>query len=94
MVDNIDHLERSGHPRPEHFGGQHDPGYPEAGSTTGCVQGRNRSPQVDQRSALLNLANRSTVSRMFNRDMSSPKVLARRREVVVDTILRYLKRGY
>ena len=30
---------------------------------------------------------------MCNRDMSSPKVLARRREVIVDTILRSLKRG-
>jgi Tetracyclin repressor-like, C-terminal domain len=40
-----------------------------------------------------NVANRSTFSRIFKRDMSSPEALARRRAIVVDTIVRYLKKG-
>jgi len=39
-----------------------------------------------------NVANRSTFSRIFKRDMSSPKALARRREVVIETIVRFLRR--
>ena len=40
-----------------------------------------------------NVANRATFSRIFKRDMSSPKALARRREIVVDTIVKFLKNG-
>jgi AcrR family transcriptional regulator len=39
-----------------------------------------------------NVANRCTFSQIFKRDMQSPEALAHRREVVVDTILRYLKK--
>ena len=38
-----------------------------------------------------NVANRATFSRIFKRDMASPEALARRREVVIDTIVRYAK---
>jgi AcrR family transcriptional regulator len=38
-----------------------------------------------------NVANRATFSRIFQRDMESPQALARRREIVIDTILRYVK---
>jgi AcrR family transcriptional regulator len=38
-----------------------------------------------------NVANRATFSRIFKRDMTSPAALARRREVVVETIVRYAK---
>ena len=38
-----------------------------------------------------NVANRATFSRIFKRDMASPQALARRREIVIDTILRYVK---
>jgi len=38
-----------------------------------------------------NVANRATFSRIFQRDMASPQALARRREIVIDTILRYVK---
>ena len=38
-----------------------------------------------------NVANRATFSRIFARDMASPQALARRREIVIDTILRYVK---
>jgi AcrR family transcriptional regulator len=38
-----------------------------------------------------NVANRATFSRIFKRDMTSPEALARRREVVVETIVRYAK---
>ena len=37
------------------------------------------------------VANRSTFSRIFRRDMSSRAALQKRREVVVDTVMRYLK---
>jgi len=36
-----------------------------------------------------NVSNRYTFSRIFEKDMSSPKALAARREVVVDTIERW-----
>jgi hypothetical protein len=39
-----------------------------------------------------NVANRSTFSTIFKQDMTSPKALARRREQVVETILRYVMR--
>ena len=37
-----------------------------------------------------NVANRSTFSTVFKRDMKSPKALAARRAQVVDVILRYV----
>ena len=40
-----------------------------------------------------NVANRATFSRIFKRDMQSPQALARRREIVIDTILRYVKQA-
>jgi AcrR family transcriptional regulator len=40
-----------------------------------------------------NVANRATFSRIFNREMASPEALARRREIVIDTILRYVKKA-
>jgi AcrR family transcriptional regulator len=39
-----------------------------------------------------NVANRATFSRIFQREMASPEALARRREIVIDTILRYVKK--
>ncbi len=39
-----------------------------------------------------NVANRATFSRIFKRDMSSAEALARRGEVVVETIVRFLKK--
>jgi len=39
-----------------------------------------------------NVANRATFSRIFKREMATPDALARRREIVIDTILRYVKR--
>jgi AcrR family transcriptional regulator len=38
-----------------------------------------------------NVANRSTFSQIFKRDMESPEALARRRGIVIDTIVRYLE---
>jgi AcrR family transcriptional regulator len=40
-----------------------------------------------------NVANRATFSRIFKREMASPDALARRREIVIDTILRYVKKA-
>jgi AcrR family transcriptional regulator len=40
-----------------------------------------------------NVANRATFSRIFQREMASPDALARRREIVIDTILRYVKKA-
>ena len=37
------------------------------------------------------VSNRSTFSRIFKRDMASAEALARRREIVVDTIVRYVR---
>ena len=37
-----------------------------------------------------NVANRATFSRIFKHDMTSPEALARRRAIVVETILRYV----
>jgi AcrR family transcriptional regulator len=39
-----------------------------------------------------NVANRATFSRIFKREMASPDALARRREIVIDTIMRYVKK--
>jgi AcrR family transcriptional regulator len=39
-----------------------------------------------------NVANRATFSRIFKRDMATPKALERRREIVIDTIMRYARR--
>src|SRR5262245_8435232 len=39
-----------------------------------------------------NVANRATFSRIFRREMATPEALARRREIVIDTIMRYVKR--
>jgi hypothetical protein len=39
-----------------------------------------------------NVANRATFSRIFKREMATPEALARRREIVIDTIVRYVKR--
>jgi AcrR family transcriptional regulator len=38
-----------------------------------------------------NVANRSTFSRIFKREMAGPQALARRREIVTDTILRFVR---
>jgi AcrR family transcriptional regulator len=40
-----------------------------------------------------NVANRATFSRIFKREMASPDALARRREIVIDTIMRYVKKA-
>lgn len=40
-----------------------------------------------------NVANRSTFSRIFKREMTTPQALARRREIVTDTILRFVSKG-
>jgi AcrR family transcriptional regulator len=39
-----------------------------------------------------NVANRATFSRIFKREMVTPKALQRRREIVIDTIMRYARR--
>jgi AcrR family transcriptional regulator len=39
-----------------------------------------------------NVANRATFSRIFKREMATADALARRREIVVDTILRYVRK--
>jgi AcrR family transcriptional regulator len=39
-----------------------------------------------------NVANRATFSRIFKREMATPEALARRREIVIDTIIRYVKK--
>jgi AcrR family transcriptional regulator len=38
-----------------------------------------------------NVANRSTFSQIFKRDMQSPEALARRRMIVIDTVARYVR---
>ncbi len=38
-----------------------------------------------------NVANRATFSRIFKREMATPDALARRREIVIDTIIRYVR---
>src|SRR5204862_1603328 len=38
-----------------------------------------------------NVSNRATFSLIFERDMTSPKALAKRRAIVVETILRYVR---
>jgi hypothetical protein len=39
-----------------------------------------------------NVANRATFSHIFRREMATPDALARRREIVIDTIIRYVRR--
>ncbi len=39
-----------------------------------------------------NVANRATFSRIFKREMATPDALARRREIVIDTVMRYVKK--
>jgi AcrR family transcriptional regulator len=41
--------------------------------------------------AFHNVSNRGTFSLIFERDMTSPRALAKRRAIVVDTVLRYVK---
>ncbi len=43
--------------------------------------------------AFFNVANRHTFSKIFDRDLTDPAILARRREVVIDTVLRYIRVG-
>jgi len=38
-----------------------------------------------------NVANRSTFSQIFKRDMHTPEALARRRAIVIDTVARYVR---
>jgi AcrR family transcriptional regulator len=38
-----------------------------------------------------NVSNRHTFSKIFDRDLADPATLAHRREVVIDTVLRYIK---
>jgi hypothetical protein len=40
--------------------------------------------------AFFNVGNRATFSKIFKRDMTSPKALAARRDQVVETVLRYV----
>ena len=40
-----------------------------------------------------NVANRATFSRIFKREMAGPQALARRREIVTDTILRFVSKA-
>lgn len=42
--------------------------------------------------AFFNVGNRATFSKIFKRDMASPKALAARRDQVVETVLRYVCR--
>jgi len=42
--------------------------------------------------AFFNVGNRATFSKIFKRDMTSPKALAARRDQVVETVLRYVCR--
>jgi hypothetical protein len=39
-----------------------------------------------------NVANRATFSRIFNREMATQQALARRRKIVIETIMRYVMR--
>jgi len=41
--------------------------------------------------SFFNVANRATFSRIFGREMGTPAALARRKEIVVDLILRYVR---
>ncbi len=43
--------------------------------------------------SVFNVANRATFSLIFSCDMTSPEAHAKRREVVVETVLRFLLRG-
>jgi hypothetical protein len=39
-----------------------------------------------------NVSNRATFSQIFKRDMAAPDMLAKRRETVIDTVIRFLKK--
>jgi len=39
-----------------------------------------------------NVANRATFSQIFKRDMAAPEMLNKRRQTVIDTVIRYLKK--
>jgi len=39
-----------------------------------------------------NVSNRATFSQIFKKDMTSQEMLAKRRETVIDTVIRYLKK--
>lgn len=39
-----------------------------------------------------NVSNRATFSQIFKRDMTAPEMLAKRRETVIETVIRYLKK--
>lgn len=41
--------------------------------------------------AFFNVSNRHTFSKIFDRNLADPATLARRRDVVIDTVLRYIK---
>ncbi len=41
--------------------------------------------------AFFNVSNRHTFSKIFGRNLADPEVLARRREIVIDTVLRYVQ---
>jgi hypothetical protein len=38
-----------------------------------------------------NVSNRATFSQIFKRNMGAPDMLAKRRETVIDTVIRYLR---
>jgi AcrR family transcriptional regulator len=64
------------------------------GRTTGVF--RDGIDEVDLHMSIsalcfFNVANRATFSRIFKREMATPDALARRREIVIDTIIRYVK---
>jgi AcrR family transcriptional regulator len=42
--------------------------------------------------SFFNVANRATFSHIFRREMATPDALARRREIVIDTIIRYVRK--
>lgn len=41
--------------------------------------------------SFFNVANRATFSQIFQRDMTSPAALAHRRDVIIDTVLRFVR---
>jgi AcrR family transcriptional regulator len=65
------------------------------GRTTGAF--RDGIDEVDLHMSIsalcfFNVANRATFSRIFKREMATSDALARRREIIIDTIIRYVKR--
>ncbi len=39
------------------------------------------------------VANRATFSRIFKRKLGTPEALARRREIIIDTVVRYVNKA-